>query len=353
MTASNGRSTAPNDQLISALNRAHAQVTSDQRHLLEIIAECDEFELWRQDGARDTAQWLAAHLGISCWAAHRYVTAAHALPGLPRTKEAFESGRLSLDKLLELCRFATSETERKLLSWAQRVSPAAIRRRADASKVSDIDDVREADRTRYVRSWSFDEGRRLGLEGSFAADQGALVMAALDLLAGRLPPVISEDDQVLCPTESLEARRAGALVACASAQIADDHDADRATVVVHAELEALSSRSANADLERGPVIHPETPCALPAIAACSACSRTQTVTPWASDARLASCPAGCNVSSSIATGGVCSPAVGRRPFSMPITSSTGFEAAQPSSTTSGCCVPITTSWSTSTGGGWC
>jgi hypothetical protein len=56
----------------------------------------------------------------------------------------------------------------------------------------------------------------------------------------------------------LEARRADALVALASAQIADDHDADRATVVVHAELEALGSGSANAELERGPVIHPET-----------------------------------------------------------------------------------------------
>jgi hypothetical protein len=53
-------------------------------------------------------------------------------------------------------------------------------------------------------------------------------------------------------------RRADALVALASASSAQDHDPDRATVVVHAELGSLVSQSANAELERGPVIHPAT-----------------------------------------------------------------------------------------------
>lgn len=263
MTASNGRSTTADDQLISALHRAHTRVTSDQRHLLEIIAQCDDEELWRHDGARDTAQWLSAHLGISCWAACRWVTAAHVLPELPRIKEAFASGRLSLDKVLELCRFATEDSEARLLSWATRVSPAAIRRRADRATVSALEDIEEADRTRYVRHWSFDEGRRMGLEASLMADQGALVMAALDRLACRLPQIVSEDDHDLDPEEvapedCLETRRADALVALASASVAEDQDPDRATVVVHAELPALASASASAELERGPVIHPAT-----------------------------------------------------------------------------------------------
>jgi hypothetical protein len=128
MTASNGRRTK-DDQLISALHGAHQDVTARQVNLLEIIAECDEHELWRNDGARDTAAWLAAHLGISNWAARRWIHAAHALPQLPGIADAFEAGRLALDKVVELCRFATPETEAKLLAWALRVSPAAIRRR--------------------------------------------------------------------------------------------------------------------------------------------------------------------------------------------------------------------------------
>lgn len=260
---SDGHCTNDDNRLISSLHEAHARVTSTQRHLLEIIAECDERELWRHDGARDTAQWLAAHLGISGWAARRWIHAAHALARLPRIKDAFECGRLSLDKVVELCRFATPDTEAKLLTWATRVSPAAIRRRADAATVSDPDDVKEADRTRYLRSWSFDDGRRLGLEAQLAADQGALVMAAIDRLAGRLPPIVSDDDhdeepERATPEDCLAARRADALVALASASIAAAQDPDRATVVVHAEASALITGGANAELERGPVIHPAT-----------------------------------------------------------------------------------------------
>jgi hypothetical protein len=183
------------------------------------------------------------------------VNAAHALPLLPHTREAFESGRLGLDEVLELTRFATQETEAKLLPWAQRVTAAAVRRRADRATVSDLADVKEADKTRYLRHWSWDDGRRVGLEAAFAADQGALVIQALDRLAGRLPQIVSEEDgrdpELVDPEGCLEARRADALVALASASIAHDHDPDRATVVVHAELGSLVSESANAELERG------------------------------------------------------------------------------------------------------
>jgi hypothetical protein len=119
--------------------------------------------------------------------------------------------------------------------------------------VSDLDAVKEADRTRYLRHWSWDDGRRVGLEAALAADQGALVIQALDRLAHRLPQIVSDEDgdrdpELTDPEGCLEARRADALVALASASIADDHDPDRATVVVHAELGSLGSQSANAEL---------------------------------------------------------------------------------------------------------
>jgi len=47
-------------------------------------------------------------------------------------------------------------------------------------------------------------------------------------------------------------------VALASARIATDSDPDRATVVVHASLEALVSDDGGAEIEGGPVIHPQT-----------------------------------------------------------------------------------------------
>ena len=66
------------------------------------------------------------------------------------------------------------------------------------------------------------------------AAQGAIVATALDRLARNLPVMPGEEDPC-----SIDARRADALVALASAQIATDADPDRATVVIHARLDGL------------------------------------------------------------------------------------------------------------------
>jgi hypothetical protein len=101
--------------------------------------------------------------------------------------------------------------------------PPARRRR----QPPEADAVRAADDERFLRYWWFDDGNRLGLEGSLAADQGAIVATALDRMAGRMPDIVTADEP-RPHSESLDVRRADALAALASAHIADDHDPDRA-----------------------------------------------------------------------------------------------------------------------------
>jgi hypothetical protein len=244
--------------LEAELTAAHAAVTAHQLHLLEVIAACDRDEVWRADGCRDLAQWLCARLGISSWAARRWITAAHMLPRLSGIRAAFAAGTLSLDKVAELCRFATPDSEQALIPWARRVTVRAIRRRADLAKQPALEDVREADHSRFLRYWWFDDDKRLGLEGSLPAAQGAAVAKALDRLAKRMPDIVTDDDPAVDEQDALDARRADALVALASAALAGDQDADRATVVVHADLAALCEDGRGCELEGGPVIHPET-----------------------------------------------------------------------------------------------
>ncbi len=248
-----------NQNLVAELSLAHAEVTSAQLHLLEVVARCERDQAWRSDGAGELAEWLSARLGISNWAARRWICAAHALPHLPRLRETFESGSLGQDKVLELCRFATPETEASLINWARRVTVTRIRHRADLSTRLDQEEVVEADRGRYLRHWWFDDGRRLGLEGWLDAADGAVVVKALDRMAGRMPDII-DDDPIADPDpqESLDARRADALVTLASAHIARDSDPDRATVVIQAELGALVGGAGGSAIENGPVIHPVT-----------------------------------------------------------------------------------------------
>ncbi|MGH2825571.1 MAG: DUF222 domain-containing protein, partial [Actinomycetota bacterium] len=201
--------------LIARLERAHAAVTSSQRRLLEVIAECERAGLWLEDGVRDPAQWVSAQLGISHWAARRWITAAQALPTLPQLSAALDSGALGLDKVLELSRFATADTEQKLISWARRVMPATVRHRADVACAPAREEVVEIERARYLRYWFSDEGASLCLEGLLPADQGAVVVKALDRMAGRLPDIVADSDDESPPSfeTSLEMRRADALYA--------------------------------------------------------------------------------------------------------------------------------------------
>jgi hypothetical protein len=237
---------------------AHAEVSAHQRDLLDVVARCEAAEVWVKDGCRDLAEWLSCHIGISQWAARRWVNAAAALPHLPELSQALEAGTLCLDKVLELCRFATPESEHKLIMWARRVTVATVRRRADLANRPGLGDVIDAHKTRYLRYWWELDGTRLSVEGSWPADQGAVIATALDRLAGRMPDVTDENDDVEVTFEdALDVRRADALVAMASRAIAEDADADRATVVVHAQLDALLG-DGGSELERGPVLHAET-----------------------------------------------------------------------------------------------
>jgi hypothetical protein len=161
---------------------------------------------------------------------------AHALERLPRLSLAFSSGELGIDKVVELTRFATPETERDLLRWAKGVSCGAIRHKADLAHRQSLKDLQEAEKNRCLSWWYFDENRRFGLQAELPAADGAVVAKAPERLADTLPVIPREEDGCFA-----EARRADALVALCSARMAADADPDRATVVVHVQLDGVNS----------------------------------------------------------------------------------------------------------------
>src|SRR5438034_1118137 len=124
-----GTSRVRNDALVRGMDSWHQRACRAQRNLLSLVVEADEYQIWKQDGARDMAHWLWMRYGLSEWKARRWIVAAHALRSLPLIDEAFTSGALGVDKVVELCRFATPETEETLLAWARRASAGAIRAR--------------------------------------------------------------------------------------------------------------------------------------------------------------------------------------------------------------------------------
>jgi hypothetical protein len=237
---------------LEELDRLHVELCAKQVEMLRAVARAELEGSWQNSGARDLPHFLSMRYGISQWKARRWVAAAHALPSLPDISHALAVGQLSLDKVVELTRFADFETEGSLVVWARRVSAAAIRRRADLMLRRELRETKDAERSRFLSWWFLDDEARLGLEAELPAAQGAVVVRALERLTETIPVMPGEGD----PSYA-SARRADALVALASARLSQDPDQDRATVVVHASLEAIVQGEGVAEIEGGPVVHAE------------------------------------------------------------------------------------------------
>ena len=140
------------------------------------------------------------------------------------------------------------------IARAQRRTVATVRAKADELCRPEPDEAANDDKQRSLIHWWSEDGRMLGLYGWLPADQGAIVVKALERIADAVPrsPV---DVSVYDPDEStIEQRRADALVLLASQALASESAADQATVVVQAELGALVGDGTGAALEGGGVI---------------------------------------------------------------------------------------------------
>jgi hypothetical protein len=240
-------------EVLDATDAAYAQVGAAQRELLALLAEADRSDAWVDQGARDMAHFVSIRYGISCWKARRWISAGYALEELPEVAAALRAGELSLDKVVELTRFATAETESRLIRWARGVSVGAIRHRGDLAARSSITETLDAEQARFLDWWYLDDGRRLGLRAELPAAQGAVVVKAIERMAADVPAMPEEDDAGF-----VEARRADALVALCSAALAADPDPDRATVVVHVRADAMQEGIGGCEIEDGPVISQRT-----------------------------------------------------------------------------------------------
>lgn len=243
------------EQVVEDLDAMHATIGRSRREMLRHIAELDRRGIWRMNGCRDMAEWVAGHFRISRWTASQWVRTSHALEGLPRTGAALESGRICLEKVVELTRFVTPRDESSHIKWAARVTPGAVRRRADRAEAGSREKVEAAHEARHLQYW-WTVDHNLWIEALLPGAEGAKFVKALDRLADQMaghPEVEDADGR----DATIDERRADALVAMASHRIASDADPDRATVVVHAELADLLAGIKGAEVENGPILHSE------------------------------------------------------------------------------------------------
>jgi hypothetical protein len=244
-------------ELVAGADQQQLLFARHQRAFFRYIAEVDARRLWDADGCRDVAQWISGRYDVPLYQARRWADAAHALARLPLISHAFENGRLGIDKTVQLARFATPATEKDLLAWARRVTTRTVRRTADREVRATTDEVADPERDRSLTWWLCDDDKRVAIEALLPAAEGMMAVRAIDRLAERAhrdPELIETAcDEADARSFTQDQRRADAFVELCSGSLDADFDADRATVVVHAELDRMISGSGG-EIDGGPVI---------------------------------------------------------------------------------------------------
>jgi len=141
--------------------------------------------LWRREGFRSVAAWMAAKTGTALGPAIDAVEMAGQLGELPVVADAFRDGRLSVAQAVEIVDVASEapEVQDRLVEAAAKVTLKGLReecRRVKASLAVDEDDrYRRVHRKRRIRAW-VDRHEVGHLSATMTADQLARIMNTVD-----------------------------------------------------------------------------------------------------------------------------------------------------------------------------
>ncbi len=230
--------------------------------LLVLIRQFDEEKLWGLPGLCSCAHWLNFKCGIGMNAAREKVRVANALPKLQKISEAFSKGELSYSKVRAMTRVANEDNEDFLMMIARHGSAHHVEsmvakyRRAVRLQDTELANKQYAERSAH---YYFDDDGAFVMNARFPAEQGALILKALDLAIDQ-EDVTAETSQ---PRASFSARRADAIAEMAESYLANgpasSSTADRYQVMIHVTAETDNgAETTNNYLENGPHVSAET-----------------------------------------------------------------------------------------------
>lgn len=256
-----------------------------------LVAEYDRREGWASWSCRSCAHWVSWRCGVALIAAREHVRVARRLDSMPLVREAFAEGRLSYSKVRALTRVDGVEREAELLELAQHATASQLDRvvRAYRGVVAAEHTARGGRPERWL-TWSHGDDGSLLVQGRLPAEEGALLIAAVEAAAiagspnapagappsirsaGRdtpagAPPSVgtdARDTPAGVPVVSAGEARADALLLVADSFLAtgsaDRSGGDRHQVVVHVDAPTLRSRERGerCELEDGAPLAAET-----------------------------------------------------------------------------------------------
>ena len=153
-----------------------------------MIREFDRDGLWQLEGVHSCAHWPNWKCGIGMGAAREKVRVANALADLPRISAAFSRGEVSYSKVRAMTRIATRQNEDYLLMVARHGTAYHIEglvgRYRRCERLRDSQNANRQQASREVW-YSYDPDRSLVFHGRLPAEQGALMLKALEMAVER------------------------------------------------------------------------------------------------------------------------------------------------------------------------
>ena len=237
------------DQLGEQITELCGYIYAATYRLLVLIREYDEQGYWNQPGLCSCAHWLNFQCGIGMNAAREKVRVAHALAELPNISAAFEKGQLSYSKVRAMTRIADQDNEEYLLMIARHGTAYHVEklvskyRRATRSQDTEQANQQHADRE---LAYYFDEDGSLVINARLPAEQGALVIKALEKAMENQfqnTNVSAETSEPVSSPAPIATKRADAMAEVAESYLNAEPTAattaDRYQVVVHVSAETL------------------------------------------------------------------------------------------------------------------
>lgn len=257
----------------SALVDGGRKAAADESRWLGLLAEFDRREGWYLDGQLSAVDWLAWRLGMSVRTARDKLRVAHELRRRPAVAEALADGRLSYCKVRALTRVTDGgeETDRWLLALAEKGTVRDVERAVRhcqtlADQEKGVDDyLRRWERRGVAASRTYDG--MMVLEVVLPVEEGEEVLAVLqgttadNHLDNHLNKPLDKpvdkpvEDGSREPQATPRQRRADGLLELVRGSRAA---ADRYTLHLVADIDALAGREGGAALPDGSPIAMET-----------------------------------------------------------------------------------------------
>ena len=245
-----------------------AQVSAATARWLELA-----WELCVEGEVDDPARFLAFRCGVTVREAREYLRVGEALRELPAIRAAFARGELTLSKVRALVRVATPSCEERLLELAGQLTASQLERALRAFQRIAVGDARRSHELEFV-SYSFEEDGSLYLRARLPAEEGVLVVKALEAARGRVRErrraeraAAASDEQAgdaaVVAAEPARSARVEALLELVEASLAAPGEGGGgggcARLVVHVDAAPLAAAGeGRCELEEGPALAAET-----------------------------------------------------------------------------------------------